>query len=67
MAEDDEMRVPVREACCESWRKAHEYATDNEMYLSLVHEAEGGAYPFIGSGLPPVKFCPWCGAEKGKE
>lgn len=56
--------------CCETWAKAHEWETDNEMYGRLVHcndEKEGrhaAPYPTIGSDLPPVKFCPWCGQSK---
>jgi hypothetical protein len=56
--------------CCEPWRKAHEWETDNEMYGRLIHcndETDGrhaAPYPTIGSDLPPVKFCPWCGSPK---
>ena len=60
---DDELRVAVLDACCEAWRKAHEYCTDNEMYLSLVRY-DGERNALIGAGLPPVKLCPWCGGEK---
>lgn len=58
--------------CCDAWAKAHERKTDNEQYGRLIHcndETDpeyAEPYPTIGSGLPPVKFCPWCGAEKGK-
>lgn len=73
MAERGTDGTPNLEPCCEAWAKAHEWETDNEAYAPLVHcndekDAKYAApYPSIGSGLPPVKFCPWCGAEKGKE
>lgn len=73
---DDELRMPVQQPCCDAWRKAHEWETDNEMYQSLVRyqsemvpSGERGSdpereEPIVGVGLPAVKFCPWCAAPK---
>lgn len=56
------MEPDIAEPCCESWEKAHESGTDNEMYGSLVcNGRQIGA-----SDLPPVNFCPWCGSFKVK-
>jgi hypothetical protein len=52
--------------------EAHEMGTDNEGYETLVNYTETGyrpcvnkdyppGLPLIGSDLPPIKFCPWCG------
>lgn len=49
--------------CCEIWAKAHEQGTASEGYEWLV-DYEGNE-PHIGNGLPPVRFCPWCGSAKG--
>lgn len=54
--------------CCESWEVAHHRGTDNEAYGPLILGEESlQPYPLIGDLLPVVRFCPWCGAEKGKE
>ena len=42
---------------------AHQSGTDNEGYSALAREFDGET--FIGYDLPNVKFCPWCGDEKG--
>ena len=55
-------------SCCETWAKARERGTDNEGYEALVllndeHDPVIGMGP-DGKGFV-VKFCPWCGAQKG--
>jgi hypothetical protein len=37
-------------------RRANKAGTDNEGWSYLVHD-----YAEIGTGLPSMKFCPWCG------
>ena len=67
-----EPEISAVESCCEAWAKAHEWKTDNEEYQALVHydwyDREYRENPStvarIGSNLPPVRFCPWCGAKK---
>lgn len=49
--------------CCEAWLKAQEPETDNEAYSWLLDKDLDGNWT-IGSYLPPVKFCPWCGKAK---
>lgn len=44
--------------CCEDWQNALTSGTDNEGYGPLIISDT------IGVGLPPVKFCPWCGVEQ---
>lgn len=60
--EDDKGRT-VRQPCCDAWAKAHEWGTDNEGHLALIYYRDDK--PRIGSDLPPVQFCPWCGTKKG--
>lgn len=53
------------EQCCDSWRKAQQLGTDNEMYGMLLRDYSGtGADWHVGCDLPAVRFCPWCGAKK---
>lgn len=54
----------IDEPCCNSWEKAHEAGTDNELYGALVYNCRQ-----IGASdrLPPVNFCPWCAAPKVKQ
>lgn len=53
-------------ACCDIWVKAQEAGTDNEEYGSLVCWYLNRFWS-MGEGLPPPRFCPWCGAvKKGK-
>ena len=53
--------------CCLDMAKAHEDETDNEEYGALAHPAfHNEELTEIGSHLPPINFCPWCGDEKGK-
>ena len=54
-----------KEPCCEHWKHAHEIGTDNEEYSVLVwYDEDDKGRAAIGSDLPPVRFCPWCGAVK---
>lgn len=60
--------------CCEAWEHAHDDGTDSEGFTSLVWYTDGldsrpymscvGSAPGAVSELPPIRFCPWCGAEK---
>ena len=42
--------------CCEAMKHAQEDGTDNEVYGKAVL----GSWT-IGTGLPDISFCPWCG------
>lgn len=44
-----------RKCQCQSMKNAQESGTDNEGYSSLIKGKH------IGSGLPDIEFCPWCG------
>lgn len=55
---------------CAAFLRACEPGTDSECYgveMGVGAEWEWG----IGTGLPPIKFCPWCGVllwpGKGRE
>jgi hypothetical protein len=60
--------------CCEGWAHAQHSGTDNEGYGRLLYDCANPQWRVaprtkppewqMGSGLPPVKFCPWCGAKK---
>jgi hypothetical protein len=50
----------TKHQCCEAWEKAQQSGTDNEAYGRLLYGADDWR---MGCDLPPVKFCPWCGAE----
>lgn len=57
--------LPSEEQCCNAWSKAQQPGTDNEMYGQLLRNYGGASNDWhIGCDLPPVKFCPWCGAKK---
>jgi hypothetical protein len=68
---------PVEEPCCQTWETAHLIGTDCEMISSLVGyayrwprsmvEATSPGWPTIGTDLPPVRYCPWCGHRKTKK
>jgi len=46
--------------CCDAFGQAFECGTDNEAWGSLMrHDGDGDLS--IGCGLPPIKYCPWCG------
>jgi hypothetical protein len=47
--------------CCKPFRLAFESCTDNEGYGALFYSPPPTGDLFIGSSLPPIKFCPWCG------
>lgn len=51
-----------RNICCDAWRKARQSGSDNEGWSALIHWFDG--FPCMGCGLPPVRFCPWCGKKK---
>lgn len=55
-------KTPIK-PCCDDWRNAHQSGSDNEAYGALVYTDLGGNIT-IGHSLPPVRFCPWCGANK---
>ncbi len=44
---------------CSERSAAQESGTDNEMYASALSGYQG--FWEIGSGLKPIKYCPWCG------
>ena len=48
--------------CCEDMKHAQESGTDNECYGSAVW----GAWS-IGTSLPDISFCPWCGQPVREE
>lgn len=55
--------------CCEAWRRALQMGTDAEAYGSLIafHDRQREEHPgrFVaGFDMPPLNFCPWCGAKK---
>lgn len=59
------------DCCCDAWSDAQCAGTDNEAYGALLRRAgfdrhPDGAWLIGSSDLPPVKFCPWCGADKTK-
>ena len=59
--------VPVREPCCQAWEQAHLAGSDvDEYFFASIRYApgKGAGAPTIGSGLPPIAFCPWCAAAK---
>lgn len=59
---DKDVQGEVKESCCNEWRRAHEWGTDNEGYAPLIGYRNGispkTGYDFI------VHFCPFCGAKK---
>ncbi len=55
--------------CCVSMATAFSHGSDNEGYGSLLHSWGGNKTERligIGSDLPPLKYCPWCGFEVEK-
>ncbi|MFZ0855107.1 MAG: hypothetical protein WAO08_38675 [Hyphomicrobiaceae bacterium] len=68
---------PVVEPCCQPWETAHFVGSDCESIAWLVAynipwppgsppDTSTGK-PVIGSDLPPVRYCPWCGHSKTKK
>ena len=52
--------APVSLFCgCSEFREAQQSCTDNEGYGRLIREW-GGEWR-IGSDLPAMNYCPWCG------
>ena len=51
------------DGCCAAFWKAWTSGTDNEGWGKLfsVDDREKPAAVLVGDGMPPVKFCPWCG------
>ena len=53
--------------CCDTWKKALSEGTDSEGFNSMIIYEDG--LPTIGNigsdtELPPLKYCPWCGAPQ---
>jgi hypothetical protein len=48
--------------CCDAFRDSTECCTDNEAFGALTRRRQDVFT--IGVSLPPIKFCPWCGADK---
>ena len=53
------------EICCDEWTLALDYLSDSDCESKLIDDMGEGYY--IGCGLLPIKFCPWCGASKHPE
>jgi hypothetical protein len=56
--------VGLAKYCCAEFAKAREWGSDNEGYGELVEDhlpSEPPGLYTIGTGLRPIKFCPWCG------
>ena len=61
-------------ACCEAWSHANDEGTDGEGFGSLIWytEFDDDLRPYTSvlgdppavSELPPLRYCPWCGARK---
>ena len=49
--------------CCADFTAACQEGTDNEMYGSLVSTHTMDYKIFMGCGLKPIAFCPWCGVK----
>lgn len=54
----DQQPIEV-EVCCPNFLEATEGGTDNEGYGALIRAADKKWR--IGSGRPPLLYCPWCG------
>ena len=54
------MRANPKLECCAAMRHAQENGTDNECYGRAVWTGSAGEW-LIGTGLPNITFCPWCG------
>ena len=46
-----------KDFCCLPFEDAHQSGTDNEGFGPLLR------IDTIGCELPPIKYCPWCGAQ----
>ena len=49
--------------CCEEFARAQELGTDREGYGACIKLLSGSIYD-LGCELQPLRFCPWCGADK---
>lgn len=47
--------------CCDEFGQAQADGTDNEGHLSLIR-GDDGVWT-MGMKLPPIEYCPWCGAK----
>jgi hypothetical protein len=65
MSESEGPRRPLQ-PCCDEWQHVHQPFTDSEGWGPLVVYYDGARIGSDGDGpeLPPVRFCPWCGAAK---
>lgn len=59
---DRDEEIVVVQPCCVTWARAQQPGTDNESYGCLIGWQDVGHY--AGHIEEPMKFCPWCGAEK---
>jgi len=65
--------VEVARYCCDAWHRAEEDNTCSEGIGPMIWrdpELYGDELSRIGNigsetELPPLKYCPWCGAKKG--
>jgi len=53
--------IKAETECCDAFRTALEAGTDSEEYMSLIEFKKGDWE--AGNCLPPMVFCPWCGAK----
>jgi hypothetical protein len=60
-------RNQVEEPCCQPWETAHMLGTCSEGAHWLVWSSTHTGLPVIGTDLPPVRYCPWCGHSKTKK
>lgn len=51
----------ITHRCCSAFEAAQQGATDNEGYEPLVFIDSDDGLIHLGSDLPPIGFCPWCG------
>lgn len=51
--------------CCLNFAQAQERGTDNETYGSLIDyfDDDFASMYLMGSDLPALSYCPWCGAK----
>lgn len=53
------MTDKIHQNCCRAFDRAQQTGTDNEGYGRLI--TIDGEIAMIGSEMPPVDYCPWCG------
>ena len=59
------MAVPnAPTSCCADWLHAHDAGTDDERWGACIGEDPEDGLSRVGCDLPPINFCPWCGADK---